>query len=656
MLHMGRHASSTTESSDGKSAKVQQLNPPRAGKIEKQATKQAKEKKEQVVEKGPGNGRQPNGASKGGSAKGAVNGDGQQNGHHHNGGKKSGQRSHHQNGSRGGSSDSLAEKENTQQTHSNGAPVEGSGQKGAAVDVAQGNVGHPSPSVGQQREKGGFKGGRGGPRRGFSGRKSGGGNKAPSFASEGRQHGKASRGSSPKQRSPEGSGSGNHDSKDHRHPANASSSSTSEAEEPPSKNSGRPAKHVGGNLSNGKQGGNSQQSVNSINHVASASMDDPDNQKLEVKVDNVGKRNVTLVHDRSQSGKGSKKDRVRQQHREKESAQPRDQVKQASCGSFYLKDPKGKKLGPFSAADLVAWFDDGLQVCEADNGSWENLRGATLSRLRKWNKQQLERQGVAPAQAAAAQGGNQDKPAEQAVVALPQRQTKDHQRRGTPSSGKKEQDAGSDKQPSKQDKPEKAKEKEQPASQGAPTSQQKQQPAAAPTNSVQQPKTGLQQQQQVAAAQQVQAKTTMKQEPQKQQQESRGKDSSTSYKKNVKYNDLVVVELFTGGVKNNPTEEPVWRYVDNEQQIQGPWTSKQMISWYKQGYFELNLNVVGCERKLCPPNLPGREQYQPLGRLLQDKAAKMPGHMVHTSSGSPSHQNRQNNHNYRRGGNNYRRN
>ena len=41
---------------------------------------------------------------------------------------------------------------------------------------------------------------------------------------------------------------------------------------------------------------------------------------------------------------------------------------------------------------------------------------------------------------------------------------------------------------------------------------------------------------------------------------------------------------------------------------------------------------------------------------LQDKAAKMPGHMVHTSSGSPSHQNRQNNHNYRRGGNNYRRN
>merc|ERR1711907_420851 len=184
--------------------------------------------------------------------------------------------------------------------------------------------------------------------------------------------------------------------------------------------------------------------------------------------------------------------------------------------------------------------------------------------------------------------------------------------------------------------PEKAKEKEQPASQGAPTSQQ--------------------QQQQVAAAQQVQAKTTMKQEPQKQQQESRGKDSSTSYKKNVKYNDLVVVELFTGGVKNNPTEEPVWRYVDNEQQIQGPWTSKQMISWYKQGYFELSLNVVGCERKLCPPNLPGREQYQPLGRLLQDKAAKMPGHMVHTSSGSPSHQNRQNNHNYRRGGNNYRRN
>ena len=117
MLHMGRHASSTTESSDGKSAKVQQLNPPRAGKIEKQATKQAKEKKEQVVEKGAGNGRQPNGASKGGSAKGAVNGDGQQNGHHHNGGKKAGQRSHHQNGSRG-FLDSLAEKENTsRRTH-----------------------------------------------------------------------------------------------------------------------------------------------------------------------------------------------------------------------------------------------------------------------------------------------------------------------------------------------------------------------------------------------------------------------------------------------------------------------------------------------------------------------------------------------------------
>merc|ERR1712087_416494 len=134
------------------------------------------------------------------------------------------------------------------------------------------------------------------------------------------------------------------------------------------------------------------------------------------------------------------------------------------------------------------------------------------------------------------------------------------------------------------------------------------------------------------------------QRPQHPQQPQQDK---TSYKKNVKYSDLVVSEVFTGGVKNNPTEEPVWRYVDNEQQIQGPWTSKQMVSWYKQGYFELDLLVVGCERKLCPPNLPKKEEYLPLGRLLQDKATTLPGNHVHSQAKGSNRNNHSNSNNYR---------
>ena len=41
-------------------------------------------------------------------------------------------------------------------------------------------------------------------------------------------------------------------------------------------------------------------------------------------------------------------------------------------GPWYVKDPRGAKLGPYSAAEIVAWFGS-LQVAEGA-GAWQDLR------------------------------------------------------------------------------------------------------------------------------------------------------------------------------------------------------------------------------------------------------------------------------------------
>ena len=52
-------------------------------------------------------------------------------------------------------------------------------------------------------------------------------------------------------------------------------------------------------------------------------------------------------------------------------------------------------------------------------------------------------------------------------------------------------------------------------------------------------------------------------------------------------------------------EEPVWRYIDNKEQIQGPFSANQMLLWYNMGFFEKGLLMLGTAKKLAPPHLPG---------------------------------------------------
>merc|ERR1711977_670800 len=206
---------------------------------------------------------------------------------------------------------------------------------------------------------------------------------------------------------------------------------------------------------------------------------------------------------------------------------------------------------------------------------------------------------------------------------LPQRQPKEH-RRGHSLGGKRDPELNADKdqqQHQKHSKQEKVQEKEsstlsfgdskQPGREKEQQQQQQQPSSQAPqkqhvkestpaADNVQQKSSQQQNQNQGGGSQ---GRTPLKQDQQNNQKQQRGGGtpdkggSNNNYKKNVKYAEVVVQELFTGGVKNNPTEEPVWRYVDNEKQIQGPWTSKQMLSWYKQGYFDMDLLVVGLRQE-----------------------------------------------------------
>ena len=49
----------------------------------------------------------------------------------------------------------------------------------------------------------------------------------------------------------------------------------------------------------------------------------------------------------------------------------------------------------------------------------------------------------------------------------------------------------------------------------------------------------------------------------------------------------------------------MWRYIDNKEQIQGPFSANQMLLWYNMGFFEKGLLMLGTVKKLAPPHLPG---------------------------------------------------
>lgn len=77
-----------------------------------------------------------------------------------------------------------------------------------------------------------------------------------------------------------------------------------------------------------------------------------------------------------------------------------------------------------------------------------------------------------------------------------------------------------------------------------------------------------------------------------------------------------VSRLFHGEVSQG-AEQPMWRYIDPEGHMQGPFPAKDMESWFQEGYLaDPGLRVCGTERKVAPPNLPPPEFFIPLGALI----------------------------------------
>jgi len=77
-----------------------------------------------------------------------------------------------------------------------------------------------------------------------------------------------------------------------------------------------------------------------------------------------------------------------------------------------------------------------------------------------------------------------------------------------------------------------------------------------------------------------------------------------------------VSKLFTGEVSLG-TDQPMWRYIDPQGNMQGPFPAQDMESWYSEGYLaNPALRVCGTERKVAPPNLPPPEFFIPLGALI----------------------------------------
>jgi hypothetical protein len=351
---------------------------------------------------------------------------------------------------------------------------------------------------------------------------------------------------------------------------------------------------------------------------------------VSVEAGGSGKRNVVVVQDQNQQSAGQtqqshsrKKERHsggRQGQQQRERDHSNSNQSQAKTGShnWYLKDPKGSKLGPFTSRELVNWFEAGLMVCEGDGG-WDHLT-KQLKKTTGTEQSSQPSQGVKEQHPSTqTQNQNQSHPKQQqeinnkSAAAVAERTV-------APSSKKHQQ--------------------QQEAVAAAA-------PPAAPAQSV------------AVAAPVVPAAASPVPSPANNanvNEKRRGGPKESNH--NTPSKKATPKELFTAGA-SQPMDEPVWRYVDNEGQIQGPWTSKQMISWYQQGYFDMDLLVVGCDRKICPPNLPKMEEYVALGKLIQAPSQR--------SSGNEGKGSRYNNHHggghghsggggYRRGGrkhNNY---
>ncbi|GAB4816161.1 hypothetical protein N2152v2_003207 [Parachlorella kessleri] len=77
-----------------------------------------------------------------------------------------------------------------------------------------------------------------------------------------------------------------------------------------------------------------------------------------------------------------------------------------------------------------------------------------------------------------------------------------------------------------------------------------------------------------------------------------------------------VQRLFSAEAKLG-TEQPMWRYIDPDGNMQGPFPASNMVEWHAAGYLhDMQLPVCGTERKVSPPNLPTPDFFVPLGKLI----------------------------------------
>lgn len=389
----------------------------------------------------------------------------------------------------------------------------------------------------------------------------------------------------------------------------SSSSFTSEADIHDQKHHQRSSKYTNGHVhghghghgANGNEKQQRQHQQVEDSGLGSSPAHEP-NQQLKVSVEGgSGKRNVVVVQEQSRSATQTQQSHSSSRKKERGSGrqQKEHHSNQSKNNNWYLKDPKGTKLGPFSARELVSWFEAGLMVCDGD-GNWEHL-----AKLKKTEQPQQHQ-------------SSHEKPKEQHQTHQQQQQQpkrEQAQQENNKSLTRPEAAAAQSSQPLKKPQQETA----APAPTPTPV------PVPVPASPSPSP-----------------SAATAANEKRRggggggggSQPHSQHKEHNTPTKK------FTPQELFTAGAQK-PMDEPVWRYVDNEGQIQGPWTSKQMISWYQQGYFDMDLLVVGCDRKICPPNLPKREEYVALGKLLHAPSQR--------SSGQDGKGSRYNN-GYRRGG------
>eukprot|EP00873_Tetraselmis_striata_P003068 jgi/Tetstr1/423332/TSEL_014030.t1 len=82
----------------------------------------------------------------------------------------------------------------------------------------------------------------------------------------------------------------------------------------------------------------------------------------------------------------------------------------------------------------------------------------------------------------------------------------------------------------------------------------------------------------------------------------------------------ISVSLFESGATLG-SEAPMWRYIDLEGNIQGPFPAKDMQVWFAGGFLQPDLLVCGTGRLVSPPNLPHKSLYRPLKALMDEVAA-----------------------------------